>query len=170
MSQVVCRICLDGSNQSDMIQPCLCKGSQQYIHRECLDQWRSTNHSPDSFTTCGTCLFQYVVIEDVDTKRDQQRLMTFRLLVFRDVLLAVFSLMCIWACIGALFYWGDTKMHLPVVFKMQDYPNACYFLLGFFTFFVVVGFFGCCFAVCSESSHSSDMQCYFCYCGGNTNW
>ena len=26
-----------------MINPCLCKGTQKYVHRECLNQWRSVN-------------------------------------------------------------------------------------------------------------------------------
>jgi len=25
----------------DFIAPCKCKGSQKYVHRECLDNWRS---------------------------------------------------------------------------------------------------------------------------------
>jgi len=26
----------------DLIAPCHCKGTQKYVHRSCLDNWRST--------------------------------------------------------------------------------------------------------------------------------
>uniref|UniRef100_A0A0D3F0A1 RING-CH-type domain-containing protein n=1 Tax=Oryza barthii TaxID=65489 RepID=A0A0D3F0A1_9ORYZ len=36
-----CRICLDNEGD-DLIAPCHCKGTQKYVHRSCLDNWRST--------------------------------------------------------------------------------------------------------------------------------
>ncbi|XVF23196.1 hypothetical protein REPUB_Repub13aG0016400 [Reevesia pubescens] len=36
-----CRICLDIGGD-DLIAPCHCKGTQKYVHRSCLDNWRST--------------------------------------------------------------------------------------------------------------------------------
>jgi len=36
-----CRICLDNEGD-DLIAPCRCKGTQKYVHRSCLDNWRST--------------------------------------------------------------------------------------------------------------------------------
>ncbi|KAJ6767493.1 RING/FYVE/PHD ZINC FINGER SUPERFAMILY PROTEIN [Salix koriyanagi] len=36
-----CRICLDIGGE-DLIAPCDCKGTQKYVHRSCLDNWRST--------------------------------------------------------------------------------------------------------------------------------
>jgi len=36
-----CRICLDLGGE-DLIAPCHCKGTQKYVHRSCLDNWRST--------------------------------------------------------------------------------------------------------------------------------
>ncbi|XP_057549743.1 uncharacterized protein LOC130827878 isoform X2 [Amaranthus tricolor] len=36
-----CRICLDHEGE-DLIAPCHCKGTQKYVHRSCLDNWRST--------------------------------------------------------------------------------------------------------------------------------
>ncbi|OQU87154.1 hypothetical protein SORBI_3003G217300 [Sorghum bicolor] len=42
-----CRICLSTDNHRglfgaghELISPCRCKGSQQFVHRSCLDQWR----------------------------------------------------------------------------------------------------------------------------------
>ncbi|XP_004517154.2 ERAD-associated E3 ubiquitin-protein ligase DOA10-like, partial [Cicer arietinum] len=39
--QPQCRICLDLGGE-DLIAPCHCKGTQKYVHRSCLDNWRST--------------------------------------------------------------------------------------------------------------------------------
>nr|GMC73026.1 E3 ubiquitin-protein ligase MARCH8 [Ipomoea batatas] len=39
--QPLCRICLDTEGE-DLIAPCRCKGTQKYVHRSCLDNWRST--------------------------------------------------------------------------------------------------------------------------------
>uniref|UniRef100_A0A7N0U690 RING-CH-type domain-containing protein n=1 Tax=Kalanchoe fedtschenkoi TaxID=63787 RepID=A0A7N0U690_KALFE len=38
-----CRICLETESNfgDDLITPCMCKGTQQFVHRSCLDHWRS---------------------------------------------------------------------------------------------------------------------------------
>eukprot|EP00981_Chlorochromonas_danica_P006130 scaffold1290_cov248-Ochromonas_danica.AAC.15 len=36
-----CRICLEDDIRSAVIAPCACRGSQQWVHRTCLDRWRS---------------------------------------------------------------------------------------------------------------------------------
>ncbi|KAJ6670016.1 hypothetical protein OIU85_022015, partial [Salix viminalis] len=36
-----CRICLDIGGEG-LIPPCDCKGTRKYVHRSCLDNWRST--------------------------------------------------------------------------------------------------------------------------------
>ncbi|PKU63136.1 hypothetical protein MA16_Dca027153 [Dendrobium catenatum] len=38
--QLQCRICLETDGR-DFIAPCKCKGTSKYVHRECLDHWRS---------------------------------------------------------------------------------------------------------------------------------
>ena len=54
-----CRICLDDDNQEDLIYPCLCKGTQKYVHRECINQWRSVNVNPKAFSHCTVCNYEY---------------------------------------------------------------------------------------------------------------
>ncbi|ONH98234.1 hypothetical protein PRUPE_7G237300 [Prunus persica] len=38
-----CRICLetDAEPGDELISPCMCKGTQQFVHSSCLDHWRS---------------------------------------------------------------------------------------------------------------------------------
>mmetsp|Transcript_5409 Transcript_5409/g.10147 ORF Transcript_5409/g.10147 Transcript_5409/m.10147 type:complete len:387 (-) Transcript_5409:48-1208(-) len=52
-----CRLCFEGGG--DLIAPCLCKGSSKWIHRACLDRWRTAGANPRSLTNCCECGFQY---------------------------------------------------------------------------------------------------------------
>ena len=49
-----CRICLE--EEGDMISPCLCKGTQKWVHRECLDHWMTVK--PDLWM-CDVCKSEY---------------------------------------------------------------------------------------------------------------
>ena len=77
-NEKICRICLDGEedgecegghtgsrhsskcNNHEMIAPCLCKGSSKWVHRSCLNEWRS-NQTQDhvAFSKCMECKFKY---------------------------------------------------------------------------------------------------------------
>ena len=54
----VCRICLESDHPQDLIAPCLCKGSAQWVHRDCLNHWR-THEKDRAFATCTECQFPY---------------------------------------------------------------------------------------------------------------
>ena len=38
----ICRICLEGAAAGPLITPCLCTGTINFIHADCLAQWRAT--------------------------------------------------------------------------------------------------------------------------------
>lgn len=43
-----------------LISPCMCKGSQRYVHEGCLQAWREASPLSDrNFWRCPTCLFEY---------------------------------------------------------------------------------------------------------------
>lgn len=44
-----------------MIYPCLCDGTIKYVHKTCIDQWRSISAYPNAFWECPTCKFKYVL-------------------------------------------------------------------------------------------------------------
>uniref|UniRef100_A0A914CNT2 RING-CH-type domain-containing protein n=1 Tax=Acrobeloides nanus TaxID=290746 RepID=A0A914CNT2_9BILA len=50
-----CRICLDDTGTSELISPCNCRGTMEFVHRECLDKWYDVSGE----TVCGTCLGEY---------------------------------------------------------------------------------------------------------------
>lgn len=50
-----CRICLDTEDQQTLISPCLCRGSAEFIHQECLERY--VEHYPDGI--CRVCLVKF---------------------------------------------------------------------------------------------------------------
>jgi E3 ubiquitin-protein ligase DOA10 len=54
---VTCRICLQDDVASAMIHPCMCNGTQKYVHKHCLCKWISISHRPD----CPECGYTFVI-------------------------------------------------------------------------------------------------------------
>ena len=63
MSEKECRFCLDSYEtiSNKLISPCLCRGTQKYVHQECLNQWRFLNKETIHYTTCNECRINYVM-------------------------------------------------------------------------------------------------------------
>jgi len=68
----------------DFIAPCKCKGSGKYVHRECLDNWRSIKEG-FAFCHCTTCKVPYHIRVHVPADR-KWRTLKFRFFVTRDIL------------------------------------------------------------------------------------
>lgn len=54
-----CRICLENleTSTNQLFSPCLCKGTNAFIHQNCLFQSRQMNFS--NFVKCSTCGYVY---------------------------------------------------------------------------------------------------------------
>ncbi|VDM37339.1 unnamed protein product [Toxocara canis] len=50
-----CRICLEEDNDANMISPCSCRGSLQYVHARCLQHWFDVMHTK----RCQICKTDY---------------------------------------------------------------------------------------------------------------
>jgi hypothetical protein len=66
IQQLECRICFKKDTSENMIVPCVCSGPNKYVHRSCLDEWRSMNISivnnvitNDNYNKCNICNFNY---------------------------------------------------------------------------------------------------------------
>ena len=61
----ICRICFEGeSKDNELIHPCLCKGTQKYIHLKCLQEWRKINkNNPEKRDYCEICKYHYAIKE-----------------------------------------------------------------------------------------------------------
>ena len=47
-----CRICLE--DEGDKIAPCRCTGTQQWVHRDCLEHWRAVQRNKLTCEVCGS--------------------------------------------------------------------------------------------------------------------
>lgn len=56
----LCRFCLASSNtkQNPLVDPCECRGSIQYVHRQCLDRWRKIDPARNA-VMCLLCMQPY---------------------------------------------------------------------------------------------------------------
>lgn len=60
MSNSLCRICLDEDDVDKLIYPCKCSGTSKYVHKKCLDEWRTLSDNPLALRRCFECKFNYV--------------------------------------------------------------------------------------------------------------
>ena len=55
----VCRICLDSAPLEHLCRPCACRGTQSYVHAQCLRQWQATSTSLSRQSICPVCKAAY---------------------------------------------------------------------------------------------------------------
>ena len=44
-----------------LLSPCMCKGSQRYVHEGCLESWRKMSPNQSSYWQCSICKFSYKI-------------------------------------------------------------------------------------------------------------
>lgn len=122
IDQSQCRICLDIGGE-DLIAPCYCKGTQKYVHRSCLDNWRSTKEG-FAFSHCTECRAVFILRANVPPDRWWLRL-KFQLLVVRDHTLIFFIVQMVVAFLGMLVYkfYGE---ELREMFGYEQHPYGFY--------------------------------------------
>ncbi|KAF4347586.1 uncharacterized protein LOC115712734 [Cannabis sativa] len=117
-----CRICLDSGGE-DLIAPCHCKGTQKYVHRSCLDNWRSTKEG-FAFAHCTECRAMFLLRANVPADRWWLRL-KFQFLVARDHAFIFIIVQLIVAFLGVLVYnfYGE---ELREMFGYEEHPYGFY--------------------------------------------
>lgn len=117
-----CRICLD-TGGDDLIAPCYCKGTQKYVHRSCLDNWRSTKEG-FAFAHCTECRAVFILRANVPPDRWWSRL-KFQLLVVRDHALIFVIVQLVVASLSMLIYrfYGE---ELREMFGYEEHPYGFY--------------------------------------------
>ncbi|KAK4773503.1 hypothetical protein SAY87_028522 [Trapa incisa] len=117
-----CRICLENEGE-DLIAPCHCRGTQKYVHRSCLDNWRSTKEG-FAFSHCTECRAVFLLRANVPSDRWWLRL-KFQFLVARDHALIFIIVQLIVASLGILVYkfYGE---ELREMFGYEEHPYGFY--------------------------------------------
>ena len=140
-NKLTCRICLEECERKDLIAPCSCRGTSKWVHRYCLNQWRSTREDR-AFSKCTECLCDYVLVSrhaDSELAR-RSRALRYACLVARDLSLALAGTqLVIWLL--AVFTWSiDSKSaSLLKAFHFSSSPLLFYWLFGTFLFLALVG-------------------------------
>ena len=102
-----CRICFDTNDPESLIAPCMCSGTQRWIHRACLNEWRAQERVPRAFTHCPTCRFEYLTALHESEEASRSRSVRFRMFVVRDTLLVFAVVQSILALVGLLIHLCD---------------------------------------------------------------
>ena len=59
----LCRICLEEEFTENMVYPCKCNGTSKYVHKNCLNQWRTLSNNPEAYKRCFECNYEYVFVD-----------------------------------------------------------------------------------------------------------
>eukprot|EP01028_Stygiella_incarcerata_P005952 TRINITY_DN24550_c0_g2_i1.p1 TRINITY_DN24550_c0_g2~~TRINITY_DN24550_c0_g2_i1.p1 ORF type:complete len:325 (+),score=67.94 TRINITY_DN24550_c0_g2_i1:258-1232(+) len=141
----LCRICYCGDEAGELFQPCRCRGSLAWIHRECLDRWRSSEsivpfqRNTEKFNRCEVCHYVYRFSEVENApKLDQRKL---NLLVARDVLLSIIILHIPIFVIYAILASSDNGQPFLSPALPSGWPVfVVRYLSAFFLFSAILGF------------------------------
>jgi len=131
-----CRFCLEEEGQ--MISPCYCKGTMKYVHRECLNIWRSQN--TNAFNQCTQCHFQYI-IEDVGNSVEDanRRRRTYQLYVVRDIFVFILLLgLVIFPITGVCVYFLDDNCSICEELGIKNVYFG-YYISGIIWFIAILG-------------------------------
>jgi len=115
-NEATCRICSLSRSESAglrMIKPCKCKGTLEYVHIDCLNQWRAT--STNAFYECQVCKYKYELRR---TLFAELLLSDNGALVFTILLIIAIILLC-----GLILYYITRFFHLNFaqhVYKLAD--------------------------------------------------
>lgn len=146
LDEPICRLCYEGEKKrkDPLIVPCRCSGSMKYVHRSCLDSWRSMSPKSQSFYTCDQCQVDYDLLVLSD-KVSNWRYLKYAIFVFLDMavfftLWQVAVLICsgIYWLIDALAADGWTEKHV-----IPELPTPInYYFYGICFFFFILGLIG----------------------------
>ncbi|XP_056149911.1 E3 ubiquitin-protein ligase MARCHF11 [Lampris incognitus] len=121
----ICRICFQGAEQGNLLNPCRCDGSVRYTHQHCLLKWISER----GCWTCELCCYRFHVIA-INLKRPWQWQAITITLVEKVQIIAVF--------LGSLFLVASISWLLwstlspQAVWQRRDILfQICYGMYGF---------------------------------------
>lgn len=141
-----------------MIAPCLCKGTQKFVHRECLDRWRATKNA---LNNCDVCHFEYEVEVQGGEVADAERLLKYRLLVARDLFGYLLLSQVAVGLVALFLYAVDGSKSIAASIPSAS-AGGVYYLYGLITLLAVIGFLGCMF-VTTNGAHQHG-GCHGIYC------
>jgi hypothetical protein len=170
-SEYQCRICLEDAERKDLIAPCSCSGSSKWVHRRCLDQWRTTREDR-AFARCTECLESYTLININDNAEARARRKRKYYWALAKDFGGAFVLTQSIIIISALFIYGcDWKQHFIENFQAKDHPKLFYYGMGLLLDLAILGMFaffsgsGNYCNDCNDSGSCGHVYCFDCNFG-----
>jgi hypothetical protein len=139
----LCRLC-HGTDGNDFFSPCKCDGSMKYVHRKCLDQWRTVSPNRESFHQCDVCQFNYILKEvPVSTSQGCPPWLTYISLMTLDIGLTLFIWQILVFCLIGLISLFDLKRTRDQIGMFRGWPSfAIDYFSGLTIFFFILGLLG----------------------------
>lgn len=167
-----CRYCLDEGTRRDFIAPCNCSGTSKWVHRSCLDRWRSTREDK-AFSQCTECHAYYdMVCITNDTWHDSCcRRLRFCGYFSRDLLALIFISQAVVFFFSGFIFLVDLNGHALFHLSKMTNPTLFYYGAGWFVALALVGMLALCFRnqCCESCSNSQNVYCgdlvcpYYCF-------
>ncbi|KAH3756131.1 hypothetical protein Pelo_12054 [Pelomyxa schiedti] len=169
----VCRNCHEPGG--DLIAPCHCSGSIKWVHRECLDMWRTVSSNPLSMHFCDVCKFKY----KLKHKSKNMCWPTTKciLLSTRDIGIVVIAVAAVMMAFGFMMWGIDTATNFTAYIFPTDWlpsiqrmwvevwmfgPALLFFILGIGGSFFFL-YKSCCGSNSHETHHHETEYSYDTY-------
>eukprot|EP01036_Dinobryon_divergens_P043983 gene43983-58642_t len=164
---IECRICLEPSERKNVIAPCACSGTSRYVHRECLDRWRSTREDR-AFRRCTECLQAYELRRPKDNGTASRRIQKLKYACFvaKDLMYLLFITQFVVVVTALVIFSLDNRYgrEFLSLCGMTRYPMLFYFLSGTVLDLMVVGLVSSLAYCCGVGSGSGATECVDCCC------
>lgn len=131
-----CRICLE--TEGELITPCNCKGTIKYVHRECLQKWRTTlpinvfNNKRD--IQCEVC-HKYYEFENL--YEDKNYKLPEYIIIFLETVTCIILLHCFGFLLGVLVTWFGKLSSMIFINNINIYLYQ--YLLGNVILHIITG-------------------------------
>jgi hypothetical protein len=129
-----CRYCLDEEDCNDLVHPCSCRGTQQWIHIKCLTQWveKQAIDSPRR-SECGECKSVYALRVHVNLQAFFKGLLLESFVVWRMFGLIVLVALILLATTNLMIVWS-IKIYVIFAFGLFSLGNVKLSFLGLLSF------------------------------------
>lgn len=158
-----CRFCLEEGSRLDFIAPCRCAGTSKWVHRACLDQWRSTREDK-AFSQCTECHAYYdMVCVTNDTWSEACcRRSRFCAYLTRDLLVLILLSQAVVFFFAGFIYLIDMHGHSLLHLSRMHNATLFYYGAGWFVVLAMIGIIALCFRnqVCESCTrNANDVYC-----------
>ena len=137
-----CRICLEKDDMGNMVFPCRCSGTSKWVHKECLNQWRTLSDNSEAFYKCFECNYRYKIVNNNYIKTNFDKCIEY----FSKYLIAFlfFNMAVIFFLFNFIVYLDKDHTMIKIIFHhynqkhLTDYYLVTSSILYLSIFFVIV--------------------------------